>query len=116
MDRDGVRFVDRATATEELIAIRDVARVSVRQGSRSFELLIEPKAGPAWVASLSPTLAAPTTFGIECSSLLGLGPDKRLMEFRNPTPVPRFVVSWAIGALLGSLIGGTIISLASSAP
>ncbi len=110
VDRHGVRFTDRATDTEEFMASDNVERLSVQQGPRSFELRIEPKTGPTWAVSLAAGQTSPTTLGMECSALMGLGPDRRLMEFKDPQRFARLVVSWAVGALLGGLIGGTIIS------
>ncbi len=110
VDRHGVRFSDDAANTEEVMASVDVTQVSVRVGPRSFELLIEQKNGPSWEVSLASGQAELEALAVQCCSLLGLSPDQRLMEFRDPLRVARFVVSGMAGALLGTLIGGSVIS------
>ncbi len=56
------------------------------------------------------------TMAARCVEALGLGPDRRVAEFRNPVGVARLFVSWVIGAMIGGALALVVRQLGDPWP
>lgn len=96
----GLRVTDGAA--ERVVATADMQRAMVLTQAEVTTLVIELKGWrqvelrlPRWHGA---------TMVARCVESLGLGPDQRVAEFRNPVGLVRLVVSWVLGAMFGGVL------------
>ncbi len=95
--REGLRVTD--ARSERVVTTAETQQATVRARGLDATLVIELKGRRRVELRLPRPRSA--ALAASCIELLGLGPDRRVTEFRNPVRVARMVTSWLIGVAVG---------------